>query len=174
MIPSRLFNIIFDKSKPLWFTLYKQAIFIFIIFLWKTVLCIKTKTYLSVSKYIFAYIIHRLQTVWNKTKSKILNSHLVKKEIDYYWSIFMFCSLHFYLINTAPQPKLHLKSPKHFISLASFHLNVYSKISICSPWYNAVFFNIQVSISMTKGSQWLCYVCVKEFPISYYIKIFHI
>lgn len=27
---------------------------------------------------------------------------------------------------------------------------------------------------MSKRSQWLCYVCVKEFPISYYIKIFHI
>lgn len=41
---------------------------------------------------------------------------------------------------THQHTKLHLKSPKHFISLASFHLIVYTKtISISLPLYNAVF-----------------------------------
>lgn len=164
------------KCTHLHFPLHKHRLFfIFIrVFLWKTILCMKTKTYLSVPKYIFfAHIIHRLQTVWNQTKSHIHAKSRGEKLTILVHTVF--CHLHLHWINTAqpPKHKLHLKSPKHFILLASFHLNVYTKISISSPLYNAVF-NIQVSISMIKRSQWLCYVCVKEFPISYYIKIFHI
>lgn len=56
-----------------------------------------------------------------------------------YWSIFSFVA--FVVTEQTPaKTQLHLKSPKDFILLASFHLNVYTKIiSISSPLYNAFF-----------------------------------
>lgn len=160
------------------YSVQTQAIFIFISFFYERQFCARRPKHICLflnTCLLIWYIHYKLYEI--RPNQKTLNSRWVKRKLDYYWSIICFVVFAFIesTLFNHQHTKLHLKSPKHFISLASFHLIVYTKIiSISSPLYNAVFFNIQVSISMIKRSQWLCYVCVKEFPISYYIKIFHI
>ncbi len=94
-------QVLWLESTPLQFTLYKHRLFLFSsVFYEKTTLCMKTKA----PKYIFAYIIHRLQIVWNQTKSKTFNSCSVKRNLTRLVHI-LFCSLHFHWINTVHPPK---------------------------------------------------------------------
>ena len=99
-IPSTLFNHnILDSSPHLCYLLCTNTLSFYFhqIFYERQFCAWRPKHICLFLNTFFAYIIHRLQTVWNQTKSKkTFSSHSVKRKIDYYWSIFCF-----------PSPSLH-------------------------------------------------------------------